>query len=251
MSNTDSLLQQAISASLQQTEASKAVTSEVNQKMGQIDKEVAQAKAKIDSYVAGARGEYGITRQSKNQYGNLTGDSLDFFAKNSGFDIRVSLYRTIVSGIDWAERDAEEQEILKAMGRSGVKHFTPAIRVMKMVWSGYDPKNHSSYTIFPSPTMSASTHVTSGCYAKLLSGDIRSHWLNGVNGEWGCCGTQYHPRPGRYIHAHPYVYSSSGEVLFLWAGAVSGLVSLERENPQWGYFPSLYGESPFDTKPGS
>ncbi|ABU72952.1 hypothetical protein [Vibrio campbellii] len=250
MSNTDSLLQQAISASLQQTEASKAMTSEVNQKMGQIDNEVAQAKAKIDSYVVGAREEYGITRQSKNQYGNLTGDCLDFFSKNSHFDIRISLYRTIVTGIDWAERDAEEQEILTAMGCRGAKYFCPSIRVLKMVWSGYDSKLHHSHTIFPSPIVSGSTCVTTGCYAKLLSGDIRGHWLKNVNDEWGCCGEHYKPRAGIYIHSHPYVYSSSGEVLFLWAGTVSGLVSLERESPKWGYFPSLYGDSPFDTKPG-
>ncbi|MEG3220714.1 hypothetical protein PD716_08730 [Vibrio gigantis] len=251
MSNTDSLLQQAISASLQQTEASKAVTSEVNQKMGKIDNEVAQAKAKIDSYVAGARGEYGITRQSKNQYGNLTGDSLDFFAKNSAFDIRVSLYRTIVTGTDWAERDAEEQEILTAMGRAGAKHFKPNIQVLKMVWSGFDSENHSRYTMYPNPVMTASTIVTAGSYAKLLSGDVRGAWLNGVTREWGCCGQHYNPVAGNYVHAHPGPYSSSGEVLFLWPGAVSGYVSLDKENPKWGYFPSLYGDAPFDTKSGS
>ncbi|MEZ8781851.1 hypothetical protein [Vibrio splendidus] len=251
MSNTDSLLQQAISASLQQTEASKAVTSEVNQKMGKIDNEVAQAKVKIDSYVANARGEYGITRQSKNQYGNLTGDMLDFFSKNPGFDIRVSLYRTIVTGTDWVDRDAEEQEILSAMGRSGAKHFKPNIRVMKMVWSGFDSENHSRYTIYPNPVMTASTGVTTGSYAKILSGDIRGSWLGGVTRDWGCCGQYHTPAPGKYVHAHPGPYSSSGEVLFLWAGAVSGYVSLDKEKPKWGYFPSLYGDAPFDTKTGS
>ncbi|KAB0292024.1 hypothetical protein F2P58_02520 [Vibrio fortis] len=252
MSNTDSLLQQAINASLQQTEASKSMTTEVSQKMGQIDNEVAQAKAQIDSYIAGARGEHGITRQSKNQYGNLTGDNLDFFAKNSAFDIRVSLYRTIVTGIEWADRDAEEQEILTAMGRKGVKHFRPSIRVMKMVWSGFDEDKHSRYTIYPNPTMSASTAVTVGSYAMLLSGDIRGAWLNGVKkNEWKCCGYNYKPTPGAYIHSHPGPYSASGEVLFIWAGAVSGHVSLDSKNPKWGYFPSLYGDAPFDTKPGS
>ncbi|MFA0222072.1 hypothetical protein AB4476_21895 [Vibrio splendidus] len=251
MSKTDSLLQQAISASLQQTEASKAVTSEVNQKMGKIDNEVAQAKAKIDSYVAGARGEYGITRQSKNQFGNLTGDSLDFFAKNSGFDIRVSLYKTIVTGIPWAERDAEDQEILKAMGRSGIQHFQPSIRVMKLVWSGFDSKENSSHSIYPSPIISGSTSVTAGSYAKILSGEIHGHWLGSVTREWGCCGTRYKCSPGRYVIAHPYVKTPSGEVLFIWPGVVSGYVSLDKDSPKWGYFPSLYGESPFDVRPGS
>lgn len=251
MSNTDSLLQQAISASLQQTEASKAVTSEVNQKMGQIDKEVAQAKAKIDSYVAGARGEYGITRQSKNQYGNLSGDMLAYFRKNPSYDIRVSLYKTIVTGVEWAERDAEEQEILTAMGLKGVKNFRPSIRVMKMVWSGFDSEKHSRYTIYPNPIMSTSTKVTVGSYAKLLSGDIRGSWLNKVDRDWGCCGTFSGPAPGAYMHAHPAPYSASGEVLFIWPGGVSGYVSLDRKNPKWGYFPSLYGDSPHDTKEGS
>jgi hypothetical protein len=181
----------------------------------------------------------------------LTGDNLDFFAKNSDFDIRVSLYRTIVSGIDWVDRDAEEQEILAAMGRSGVKHFIPEIRVMKMVWSGYDSDHHSKHSLYPSQVISSSTSVTAGSYAKILSGDIRGHWLNGANNEWKCCGTYYGALPGYYLNIHPYVYTSSGEVLFIWPGAVSGRVSLDSENPKWGYFPSLYGDAPFDTKPGS
>ena len=46
MSHTDTLLTQAINASLQQTQASQALATEVNQKMAGIDKSVSDAQKK-------------------------------------------------------------------------------------------------------------------------------------------------------------------------------------------------------------
>ena len=228
-----------------------ALTGAVNGKIGQIDQKVAAAEQKFDSNIAQTRLENAIFRQSKNQYGNLTGTSLDYFSKNGQYSIDITLYRTINSGVEWVDRDPEEKEIMTAMGLAGVTHFQPNIRVLKMVWSGYQQGVHSSYSMYPNPIGNQSSYTTVASYAKLISGGISGDWLNGVSGNWALCGKNYSGFPGRYLHAHPRVASASGEVLFIWAATVSGYVPLDKNAPKWGYWPSMYGENPFDAQPGS
>lgn len=226
-------------------------TNAVENKMGDIDNKMAESKKEFDGFMVQARLENAIFRQSKNQYGNLTGTSLDFFSRNSQYTQEVSLYRTIVTGTPWADRDAEEKEIMTAMGMSGKQHFQPAIRVMKMVWSGFQSGVHSNYSMFPNPIGNGSGWLTIASYAKLINGSISGWWLQGINNTWGLCGTHFSGGPGRYLHAHPYVGSASGEVLFIWTGIVSGYVPLDRNAPKWGYWPSMYGENPYDAQPGA
>ncbi|SKA57806.1 hypothetical protein [Photobacterium toruni] len=231
--------------------ASENLTGAVNGKIGDIDKEVEIAKAKFDKFIIQSRLENAIFRQTKNQYCNLTGTNLDYFAKNAQYTIEVSLYRTIATGVVWSERDAEEKEIMTAMGMAGNQHFQPAIRVMKMVWSNYNSSAHSNYSIYPNPIANISGYITVASYAKLISGSISNMWLDGITDNWSLCGKHYNGRPGAYLHAHPYVGSASGEVLFIWPGVVSGHVPLDKNAPKWGYWPSMYGESPYDAQPGS
>ncbi|PSU88946.1 hypothetical protein C0W42_11470 [Photobacterium kishitanii] len=231
--------------------ASENLTGAVNSKIGEIDKEVDAATKKFDAFITQSRLENAIFRQSKNQYCNLTGANLDYFSKNSQFTIEVSLYREIITGTAWADRDTEEKEILKNMGMNGVQHFQPKIRVMKLIWSGYQADIHSSYTIYPNPLGNMTGCITVASYAKLISGSISDMWLNNVTNEWGLCGNVYRGGPGRYMHAHPRVNTVTGEVLFIWPAIVSGYVPLDRSAPKWGYWPSIYGESPYDVQPGS
>lgn len=226
--------------------ASNELTSTVSNKIVDINNKVQQAQSEFADFIKEARSEYAIARQSKNQFGTITGTDLDFFAKNSRFNIEISLYREITSGIPWNDRDAEEQEILRAMGRLGVQHFQPNIRIMKMVWSGANPSENANYTIFPNPILASSSMVTVASYARLISGSINGYWLQGVNSEWGVCGAHFYPKAGRYIHAHPGVTSEAGEVHFIWAAGVSGYVPLDRNNPQWGYYPAFHSEHALD-----
>ncbi|MFA0546371.1 hypothetical protein [Vibrio splendidus] len=236
--------------SAEQTAASQALSQEVAGKMGEIDKNVKESKAKVDGYLASARSENAIYRQSRNQSGMLTDGNLDFFSKNSKFAINVSLYRTISSGIEWNARDSEEQEILTSMGMKNYKHFQPQIRVMKLEWDGFLPSDHSSHSIYPNPIGNGSGTLTIGSYAKLISGSIRGWWLNGINSEWGICGQNSQGKPGRYIHAYPYVQSAAGEVLFIWPGIVSGHITIDRASPQWGFWPCIYEDSSYGAKVG-
>lgn len=207
-----------------------------------------QLRLDVDNYLAGASGEVPLLRVSPDQYGNLDADvnNLQGWRKN-GFNIDVSLHRQINSGTPWDERDAEEQEILTAMGMPGKQHFSPSIRVLRMTWSGknshgnYDADSNA-YTIYPEQIPVQQSYTTA-CYAKLISGEILGHFLGDdielrVNSEWGLCGGSHRGRgPGSYVHAHPYARSDSGEVLFIWPAVVQGYMRLDRNQPQWRWFP--------------
>lgn len=201
---------------------------------------IEQAKTKsqsdVDSYLESARLENAIYSQSKNQSGNITALSLDNYSINNAFTIEFSLYRDITTGIPWVDRDAEEKEILIAMGMAGKQHFQPSFRVIKMTWSGWDSskKNHTFYQQVNNNVM-----LTQGCYAKKISGEIWGHGFTGINSVWGICGSHATPTPGGYTHTHPQVSSASGEVLFVWMAAVSGYVSIDRNNPKWGFYPAI------------
>ncbi|MGI0120284.1 hypothetical protein [Zooshikella sp. RANM57] len=232
-------------------DAANKLTSVVSNKIGEIDSRVDVAVNEFQKMMVQARLENAIFRQSRNQFGNITGTDLDFYTKNDKYTINISLYREIISGIKWEDRDIEEIDVLTSMGLSGQQHFQPRIRIIKMEWSGYQPNSHSAHSIYPSPICNMSGAVTVASYAKLVAGSITGWWLQDVNEKWGVCGTNILGGPGRYIHAHPYVNTSSGEVLFIWPAVVSGIVPIRRDNPKWGYWPSMYGENPYDAAPGS
>ena len=208
----------------------------------------------VNGYLADASGQKPLIRLTPRQYGNLERDNLAGWVKN-GFNISVSLYRTIYGGIALDERDAESQEILTAMGMRSPKHFFPNINVLRMTWSGknsygnYDPGSRA-YTIYPGRTP-VQQGYTAASYAKLVSGEIRGEWLGdgatAVNNQWGLCGVaRRNVKPGRYTHSHPYAVSDSGEVLFIWPAVVSGYVPLDRDNPMWRWLPHYRSEHPND-----
>ncbi len=186
-----------------------------------------------------------IIRLSQNQYGHLDGNKMAGWAHNSGFDIDINHYRVITSGIEWANREAEEQEILTAMNMAGKQHFQPNIVVNKLKWNRVS-STASSWLLFPQKTITSAS-LTIGCYAKLLSGELKESWLKDVNTEWGLCGAYASGYPGKYFHAHPYASTDTGEVLFIWPAVVQGHVPLDRANPKWGFYPSLYQANSYDT----
>ncbi|MCX4025035.1 hypothetical protein H0A36_30015 [Endozoicomonas sp. SM1973] len=230
-------------------QASNQLTEVVQNKINDINQQLKAAEDRFNAFMLEAHKESPFYRQSKNQFGNLVDKMLDGFDKSEAFSIEVSLYREIKTGIDWEQRDSEEKEILTCMGLKGHKYLQPTIRVLRLKWSGYDRDTHNAYSIYPTVPANRSVPLTVGCYAKLISGDIRYTWLNGVNHEWGVCGANYESQPGSYFHAHPYVYSPAGEVLFFWPAIVTGYVPIDRDKPLWGYYPSMHGENPFDTDP--
>lgn len=241
----------AVTASTEQTTASQELAQYVSGKMGEIDQRMDVSISELNEFMTQSELQSPIFRQSKNQFCNLTGNTLDAFSKNPHFTIDVSLYRIIENDLLWENRDIESQEILTSMGMHGVRYFQPQIRVMAMKWSGYRAEIHDNYTMYPNPETNHSGFTTIASYAKLIHGSISGFWLNGINRDWGICGIFNEGEAGRYFNAHPHVDSPSGEVRFIWPAIVSGKVTIDRNNPRWGYWPSIFSGKPFDITPGS
>ena len=78
------------------------------------------------------------------QLGTITDGKLDGFDHNPNVTTNFELYKSILAGIDWDKRDAEEQEILTAMGFNGLRDFAPyQINIIKMTWAGSNHQDHS------------------------------------------------------------------------------------------------------------
>ncbi|QTL34095.1 hypothetical protein [Pseudoalteromonas viridis] len=254
MSNSQTMSLDQRIAALQQTNgelvaSNNTLTQTVTGKMGEINSALADSKAEVtsklaeaqqtvDDYVANARRDNTFIRLTKNQFGYLTASGLmQDFTHNPALSMSFEVYRTIESGILWADRDEEEKEILTAMGLTGRAHFKPApIRIIRMRWQDApaDKGAHAFYQVIHS-----SNRLTCASYAKLVSGSIYGTGFHGITDEWGLCGNYYGGKPGTYLHCHPYINSPSGEVLFAWFGVVSGFVPLDRDNPVWGYYPHI------------
>lgn len=176
------------------------------------------------------RYDYPFYRMSHNQVGDISGTTRINWNNNSG--VRWSVYRTIYTGTVWSSRDAEEKEILTAMGMSGAQHFQPNIIVAKVVWD-----TALSWVSFPNQIWAPGT-VTYGSYCKSTGGALLNYyWATGMTTSWGLCGSHGGPyAPGTYIHAHPNS-SGAGSALVIWPAVVAGRFPLEKANPKWGYWP--------------
>jgi hypothetical protein len=202
-----------------------------------VNQQVATKMAEVDSFLSTKQLDVPFYRTSKNQAGKIVGGMLEHFVNNAAFNIVFALHRTIVTGIDWNIRDAEEQEIMTAMGLNGQNHFFPNIDVVKMNWNGWNAGINPAHTIYQFHMLSNTT--TCASYAKLNSGEISGYAFQGVTNQWGLCGANFQMKPGGYLNPHPFVTTGSGEILFAWLATVSGRVPLDRENPKWGFYPYL------------
>lgn len=218
-------------------EAANALTATVDNKIQDIDQKVNEKTGELDQYLLNARMEYPFFRLTKNQFGTVTNGILDHYATNGLFSITFSDYRTLYTGTVWEERDAEERDILTAMGLAGQQYFSPDIKVTRMRWSGCDAHLGGPYRHTFNQHVPFANVMTCASYAKLLSGGLEGLGFAGITKEWGLCGTHIGGGAGSYTHNHPYATTPSGEVLFIWYASVSGLVPLDRTNPRWGFYP--------------
>ncbi|WP_440681956.1 hypothetical protein [Cysteiniphilum halobium] len=197
-------------------------------------------KSEVDNKAYG----YPYWRLSRNQLGTITNGALDHFVINPNITISFEIYKTIHSDVPWENRDAEEQEILTAMGRHGQRYFAPNyFHIVRIRWSGATPGDTSTgkYWLFYQ-YINYHNFVTTACYAKLVSGGIEvngGNYFEGVNSQWGICGVTLDLQGASYHHPHPYPSSASGEVLFCMLANVAGCFPLDRNNPKWGYLPYL------------
>ncbi len=184
-------------------------------------------------------------RLSPNQLGAVSNDLLDGFTINTnGISIAFSTYKTIHSNVAWEDRDSEEREILTAMGRLGQRHFAPApLYVVRMTWNNADIGGSGYWAFYH--YINYHNWVTHASYAKLISGKIEESYFKGITDQWGLCGAAQSLEANSYTHPHPYIKSTSGEVLFTMLASVAGKFPLDREKPKWGFIPLSEGSRVF------
>lgn len=150
------------------------------------------------------------------------------------WQVKFEIYKTIKHNVKWEDRDYEEQEILKAMGKNNLIHILPEFHVIKMKWR--NAIRHGGSRVFYQH-VSYSGWITTASYARLNSGEIDGHYFSGITDKWNLCGVSYKTGIHAYTYTHPFVKSKFGEVLFTLPAALAGNFPLEKENPKWGYFP--------------
>ncbi len=180
-------------------------------------------------------------RLSPNQLGAVSNDLLDGFTINTnGISIVFSTYKTIHSNVAWEDRDSEEREILTAMGRLGQRYFAPSpLYVVRMTWNNADIGGSGYWAFYH--RINYHNWVTHASYAKLISGKIEESYFKGITDQWRLCGAAQSLEATSYTHPHPYIKSTSGEVLFTMLASVAGKFPLDREKPKWGFIPYLKG----------
>ncbi|MCF6777672.1 hypothetical protein L3V83_13965 [Thiotrichales bacterium 19X7-9] len=172
-------------------------------------------------------------RLTRNQLGTVTNGILDYFSVVADCDITFEVYRTIETGIPWDQRDAEEQEILTAMGKSGITYTEPEFNIVKMNWTKNLEGNARTFL----QVVHYHTWVTHGSYAKLISGSIRGSYFDGITSSWGLCGNSILLTNASYATPHPYAETDTGEVLFCMLGTMAGRFPISRSKPMWGFIP--------------
>jgi hypothetical protein len=146
----------------------------------------------------------------------------------------IEKIQTVNTDVLWADRTAEEKELLTLMGKSGVQHFSPNFDIVKVSWTAREGHNL--------PWVSANnlrkdSYVTNGAFVKHLSGAVPYGWYCGGltnNGKWQLCGTHSRGSSLTYINTHPYSHSDdgAGSVLIALPCVVDRYVDL-KDPTQW------------------
>lgn len=151
----------------------------------------------------------------------------------------------INSGTAWSSRSAQEQELLTAMGRSGITHLVPS-PIIVYRWSAPAGRSPGNYFGAYYNLKYRDNHITTcAAFTKLLSGTTSTgHWLgSGAKSEWSLTGQYYRGGGGGYVNSHPYAPSngdSAAEYLIALPAHVDGFVDLS-EPKNWWFFPNRSG----------
>lgn len=210
--------------------ASDRLTGIVDGKIAEIDGRVSQAQTQVSGYIAGARGEAPFYRLTKNQTLTGTSGSVPSFW-SSGAGITYTLVQSVNTGIEWLDRTAEEQALLQAMGRGGIKHFYRNFNIWRMDWTEVD----HLYTMYQQ--INLSTPSTTAAMTKLLSGHIDGFWADGATSEWKLTGRYNGYANLAYTHIHPNRRTPTGSMLFALPATVAGHVPLDANT--WGEYPYI------------
>ncbi|MDH5880422.1 hypothetical protein L8S15_15100 [Vibrio sp. S/42/10] len=228
MSNTDALLKQAISASLQQTQASQTLASEVNQKMAGIDKSVSDAQTKAQSAIESTADQLGfmavnynsdmkdvLVQEQPNKQGVINQIPLGWGVKPDLLDCCHLEMIPATSGSVPVDRHEEVRALLDFMGiGADTKYWSGSFNILKIRVLDTSFIERTGYDAHIADQHLRRDPATSFLrYAKVI-GKTSVGWIGGdTNGEWVQQRTVVKSAPGsaRYTHVD-LVFSDKTEV---------------------------------------
>lgn len=157
----------------------------------------------------------------------------------------VSTEFVVQSGTPYANRSAEEKEILTAMERP-TQHFVPSFYVYRVTIPSGREGMHAG--AFHTIRINPGVWTTTGAFLKRISGNMPTdHWALGYDsntGGWQLCGKNYGASASGYTHNHPYGAAGNSACVFLAAMPMTlwGRVDLGR-GLNWWAMPNSNGDT--------
>ncbi|MBO0161523.1 hypothetical protein J0692_04685 [Vibrio alginolyticus] len=228
MSNTDVLLKQAISASLEQTEASQTLASVVNQKMAGIEKSVSDAQKKAQSTIESVADNLGFmainynadmkdiyVSKEPNKQGVINQVPLGWGVKPDLLDCCHFEMIPVTSGSTPSERHEEARALLDFMGiGADTKHWSGSFNILKIKVLDTSFIQRTGYDAHIADQHLRQDPATSFLrYVKVI-GKTSVGWLGGdTNDQWVQHRSVVKSTPGsaRYTHVD-LVFSDKTEI---------------------------------------
>ena len=172
-------------------------------------------------------------RLSKNQ--RLLGAATpDFWSLHP--DMTLSKVLTVADDVLWANRSAEEQALLTAMGKPDTRYIHQPFEIWRMSWTTIPAMPSSPFTMYQRVNQAIETTVAA--MVKLESGEIAGSWASGAKlNTWVNTGEHRGASSLGYTSIHPMRASTAGSLLVALPAAVAGYVPLGEG--RWGDFPYI------------
>ena len=155
-----------------------------------------------------------------------------------------TVVQSVTNGTAWGSRTTEEQNLLMAMGRSGVTYLHSSFNIVRLTWGTRDAGQYLlPYTHIP---LYQDFKVTSAAFVKWESGSLpNSQWCTGLtkDGNWTWCKSEDSGAGSGYTYNHPYqdpTTNAGGSILVALPGVWIGRLHHQAAH-NIGVFASVNG----------
>ena len=151
--------------------------------------------------------------------------------------LTVEKVQDVRTGVEWKDRTSLEKELLTLMGKSGVKHLSPAFSIVKVKWT---KRKGYSLPYARLDALGKTASVTVASFIKPIEGELPyGHYASGLKSDkkWQLCGRHISGSSNSYIHTHPYTRGAEngGSLYLALPATVDRYVDL-RDPTNWGSF---------------
>ncbi|WP_369300850.1 hypothetical protein [Pseudomonas sp. N2-5-1-1] len=237
--------------------AANSLTSVVTDKVGEIDKAIADARRAYDAQLLDLKSRLPRLAVTKNfnLYPSADGKLIDNWGVHS--EVTSNKLRSITTasqatGRPQADVDfllqvqADVREQFPRFDIRASEYWRTTVNVWQLKWAIADV---SPWLAFPYTVDTAladrtgavplNSYITVGAFVRVVEGSITGAWSTGAEkGKWRWCSTVVAPSDlfGAYYHLHPVRTSASGIVEVMLAGACTGVVTSPGD---WGTMLAL------------